>query len=297
MFYPAGSSTARPPTSATLNLSFNGINQAARDLNCTVFFGCGMGASASPADPIRPAWPVPAPDVDYIPISPENTDGFIVFSPLHSPSRSQYIQDLRSAGHPVLFIGSGQNGPTIAVDNSGGIFKAVKHLAQHGHRRIVFLAGSPDDLQGDTGDRMRAYEAALAQNGLESDPRIVVYGRHVYDGGYAGICQIMESETPFTAVLASNDEMALGAMQALKERGRRIPQDIAVIGFDNRLEGTTQEPALSSVHVPLYDMGYHAVELMMHHLEGTAQLNGTIRMNTRLVTRESVRLWQFSTRS
>lgn len=266
---------------------FNGINQAARDLNCNVFFGCGMGASASPADPIRPAWPVPAADVDYVPIGPENTDGLIVFSPLHSPARSQHIQDLRTAGHPVLFIGSGQDGPTIAVDNVSGIFEAVVHLVQHGHRRIAFLAGSPDDMRGDTGERLRAYEDAISRFGLENDPQIVAYGRHVYDGGYAGICQIMDSGASFSAVLASNDEMALGAMQALKERGRRIPQDVAVIGFDNRLEGTTQEPALSSVHVPLYEMGYHAVELMIRHFEGTAPLDGMTRMKTRLVKRES----------
>jgi len=266
---------------------FNGINHAARDLNCNVFFGCGMGTSASPADPIRPAWPILAPDVDYIPIGPDNTDGLIVFNPLHSLTRSQYIQDLRSAGHPVLFIGSGENGPTISVDNFGGIFEAVEHLAQHGHRRIAFLAGSPDDLQGDTGDRLRAYEAALARYGLEIDPRIVAYGRHVYDGGYTGICQIMDNDASFTAVLASNDEMALGAMQALKERGRRIPQDVSIIGFDNRLEVTTQEPALSSVHVPLYEIGYHAVELMIHHLDGTELLKGTVQVNARLVTRES----------
>ncbi|MGC9522890.1 MAG: substrate-binding domain-containing protein [Anaerolineae bacterium] len=266
---------------------FNGIDQAARDLNCSAFFGCGMGASASPADPIRPAWPVPAPDVDYVSIGPENTDGLIVFSPLHSPTRSQQLQDWRVAGHPVLFIGSGENGPTIAADNASGILEAVAHLVEHGHRRIAFLAGSPDDLQGDTGDRLRAYEAALAHHGLERDPRTVVYGRHVYDGGYTGISQIIDSGVPFSALLASNDEMALGAMQAIKERGLRIPQDVAVIGFDNRLEGTIQDPALSSVHVPLYDMGYHAVELMVRHLEGAAQLSGTTRVRTRLVTRES----------
>lgn len=266
---------------------FNGINQAARDLNCNVFFGCGMGASASPADPIRPAWPVPAPDVDYVPISQENTDGLIVLNPLHSPTRSQYIQDLQTVGHPILFIGSGENGPTIAVDNSGGIFEAVGHLVQHGHRRIAFLAGSPDDMQGDTGDRLRAYHAALLHFGLESDPRVVVFGRHVYDGGYAGVHQIMDAHASFSAVLASNDEMALGAMKALEERGCAIPQDVAVIGFDNRLEGTTHEPALSSVHVPLYDMGYLAVELMCQHLKGEKSLNGTSTIKTRLVTRES----------
>ena len=266
---------------------FRGISRAAQDLGCNLLLGCGMGASASPADPIRPAWPIPSSGVDYVPIGPLNTDGLIVFSPLHSAARSQYVQDLITAGHPVMFIGSGENGPSIVADNSGGIIEAVGHLVQHGHKRIAFIAGSPDDMQGDTGDRLRAYQAALVSHGLESDPWMVAYGRHVYDGGSSAMQQIMESGADFTAILASNDESALGAMQVLKEAGRSIPQDVAVIGFDNRLEGATQEPALSSIHVPLFEMGHRAVELLLQHLEGTAELGGTVKINTRLVTRES----------
>jgi hypothetical protein len=144
---------------------FNGINHAAQDLSCNVFFACGMGASARPEDPIRPAWPIPAPDVDNIPISPLNTDGLIVFNPLHSAARSQYIQDLIRAGHPVLFIGSGEPGPTLVTDNSSGIFEAIQHLVDHGHRQIAFLAGSPDDMSGDTGERLSAYQSALEAMG------------------------------------------------------------------------------------------------------------------------------------
>ena len=147
---------------------FNGINQAALDLSCNVFFACGMGASARPEDPIRPAWPIPAPDVDNIPISPLNTDGLIVFNPLHSAARSQYIQDLIRAGHPVLFIGSGEPGPTLVTDNSSGIFEAIQHLVDHGHRQIAFLAGSPDDMSGDTGERLSAYQSALGSYGLDN---------------------------------------------------------------------------------------------------------------------------------
>ncbi len=266
---------------------FSGINQAAQDLGCNLLLGCGMGASASPADPIRPAWPIPAPDVDFVPISPLNTDGLIVFNPLHSAARSQYVQDLISTGHPVLFIGSGEPGLAIVADNTGGIFEAVGHLVQHGHRQVAFIAGSPDDMQGDTGERLRAFQSALVHYGLKNDPQIVAYGRHVYDGGYSAIGQLMDRGASFTAVLASNDEMALGAIQALKEAGRRIPQDVAVIGFDNRLEGTTQEPALSSVHIPLFQMGYRAVELLLRQMEGKAEPGGTVKVNTRLVTRES----------
>lgn len=95
---------------------FNGINRAAQDWRINVFFGCGIGALASPADSIRPAWPMHAPDVDYVPIGPENTNGLIVFSPLPNAAGSQYIQDLRAAEHPVLFIGSGEK---RAIDCSG----------------------------------------------------------------------------------------------------------------------------------------------------------------------------------
>ncbi len=266
---------------------FNGINQAAQDLSCNVFFACGMGASASPEDPIRPAWPIPAPDVDSIPISPLNTDGLIVFNPLHSAARSQYIQDLIRAGHPVLFVGSGEPGPTLVADNSTGIFEAIQHFVNHGHRQIAFLAGSPDDMSGDTGERLSAYHAALESHGLESDPRRVVFGRHVYDGGYAAMRQIMDTAIAFTAVLSSNDEMALGAMKALQEAGRRVPQDVAIIGFDNRLEGAAFDPPLSSIHVPLFTMGQRGMELLFRHIEGKSELPVRTKIPARLIIRKS----------
>lgn len=266
---------------------FHGIDQAAKNRGCNILFGCGMGASASAADPIRPAWPIPAPDVDNIPISPLNTDGLIVFNPLHSKARSQYIQDLIRSGHPVLFIGSGEPGPTLVADNSGGISEAVRHLVDHGHRRIAFLAGSQQDMEGDTGERLKAYKSAIKQYGLEDDPRLVAFGRHVFDGGYSAMRQIMESGAALTAIVSSNDEMALGAMKALKEAGLKIPQDVAIIGFDNRLEGAANNPALSSVHIPLFEMGHQAVDLLLWHIEKGEKLSGTFRIKTRLVVRES----------
>lgn len=266
---------------------FQGINRAAQDLGCNLLLGCGMGASASPEDPPRPAWPFPSPDVDLIPISAENTDGLLVFTPLHSPARSQQVQNLIAGGHPVLFVGSGEVGPTLAADNQGGVFEAIRHLVQHGHQKIAFIAGSPDDLAGDTGERLQAYQAALGSFNLELNPRRIAYGYHIFNGGYSAMQQMMDSGVEFTAVLASNDEMALGVMRALKESGRKIPQDVAVIGFDNRLEGAAHKPSLSSVHIPLFNMGHQAVEHLLRHMEGKENLPDIIRMGTRLVVRES----------
>jgi signal transduction histidine kinase len=99
--------------------------------------------------------------------------------------------------------------------------------------------------------------------------------------------QILASGVPFSAVMASNDESALGAIQALREAGHRTPQDVAIIGFDDRPESAVQEPALSSVRVPLPQMGYRAVELLHRYLTGQAETIESAEVATRLVARET----------
>lgn len=266
---------------------YRGISKAARNLGCNLLLGCGMGPSASPTDPLKPAWPVPAPGQDFVPIGEWNTDGLIVTVPLHSNSRSEYVQKLIKGGHPIIFIGSGEDGPTIAADNRGGIFDAMQHLFQHGHRNIAFIAGSQDDMLGDTGERLEAYRLFCEVNLLDKDPRLVTYGQHIYSGGYAAMQQILSSGVKFSAVMASNDESALGAMEAISDAGLRVPDDIAVIGFDNRLEGAVQKPALSSVHVPLFDIGYRAVELLLQNIQENIPLPKSSTIETRLVIRHS----------
>lgn len=266
---------------------FRGMNRAAQSLDCNLLIGCGIGPSASPSDPYRPAWPEAADDQDFVPIGPWNVHALIVAAPLHSTARAEYLQRLRAAGLPVLFIGSGEPGPTIQANNTAGIFAAVKHLVDHGRRRIAFLAGSPDDLRGDSGQRLNTFRQVSTEFGLVQDNRLIVYGRHVYDGGFASAQQILASGVEFDALIASNDESAIGAMDALQQAGRRIPEEIAVIGFDNRLDGAVHQPALTSVHVPLFDMGYQAVEKMFRHLSMQQPLADTTEVDTYLVIRSS----------
>ena len=266
---------------------FRGIDRAAQDLHCNLLLGCGMGASASMDDPLRPAWPVLSSEVDFVPINESSTDGLIVFPPLHSAARSRYVQGLIEAKHPVLLVGTGEQGPTLAADNRDGVAKAMAHLVQHGHRRIAFIAGNTDDISGDSGERLDAYRQSLEAHSLNMDPNLTAFGHHVYSGGYAAMQQIIASGRTFTAVLASNDEIALGAMQALWETGRQVPGDVAVIGFDNRPEGVSSRPSLSTIHIPLFNMGYQAVEHLVRHIEGTAPLPAIIRVETRFVARES----------
>jgi DNA-binding LacI/PurR family transcriptional regulator/signal transduction histidine kinase len=266
---------------------FRGISRAAQSLDCNLLFGCGIGPSASPSDPYLPAWPEAGDEQDFVPIGPWNVNGLIVATPLHSTARAEYLRQLRADGLPVLYIGSGEPGPTIQANNKAGIFAAVNHLVDHGRQRIAFLAGSADDLSGDSGQRLNTFRQVSAEFGLEQDERLIVYGRHVYDGGFASAQQILASGADFDALIASNDESAIGAMDALKQAGRRIPEEIAVIGFDNRLEGAVYQPALTSVHVPLFNMGYQAVEMMFRHLSKQQPLADTTEVDSFLVIRSS----------
>jgi signal transduction histidine kinase/AraC-like DNA-binding protein/ActR/RegA family two-component response regulator len=260
---------------------------AAHDLGCNLLLGCGMGPWTGRGESLRPAWPLPSSESDFVPIGPWNTEGLIAVSPLHSQARSRYLQDLIAAGHPVVFVAAGERGPTIVADNRSGVLEAMQHLVEHGHQRIAFIAGSPEDMEGDTGERLHAYHEAVARHGLLVDPNLVAWGRHRYDVGRLAMHKLLASGTSFTAVQASNDESALGAMQALREAGHRVPQDVALVGFDDRPESAVQQPSLSSVRIPLRQMGYRAVESLFRYLTGQARTIESARIAACLVPRES----------
>jgi DNA-binding LacI/PurR family transcriptional regulator len=230
-------------------------------------------------------WPVVSPDSDFVPVGPWNTDGLIVFAPLHHNARTRYLEELKNQGYPVLFIATGEGDPMVSADNEAGIRQAVAHLVDHGHRDIAFIAGDPDD-KGDSESRLRSYYSAVDDFGLGTDPRLVTPGLHLFSGGYNAVKTIIDSGVTFTALVASDDSSAIGAMQAIRDVGLRIPRDIAIIGFDDQPDAIAQVPPLTSIHVPLTEIGRQALTLMLDHLAGQHRLE-SVRIPTRLVPRQS----------
>ena len=262
----------------------NGIQTAAKSRGCDVFISWGIRRILD-IHKVYPAWPVVSSESDFIPVGPWNMDGLIVFTPLVSWERSNYLQMLQADGYPVLFIGTGEKGPQIATNSSEGIRQAVAHLAEHGHRRVAFIAGSSSD-KGDSETRLNAYLAAVEEYHLEADPGLIVWGWHAYRGGYQALQTLLASKVKFTAVLASNDTSAIGAMRAIHDAGLNVPHDIAVMGFDNQPEALAQVPPLSSVHVPLELMGEQALIMMADHLSGKIPLS-SMQISTRIMQRQS----------
>lgn len=266
---------------------YSGIRATAREQGCNLLLACGLGPETGP-DTFSPAWPTLSGDADFVPVGPWNTDGLIVVPPLLSQERSQQIQAMKAAGHPIVFVGLGEDGPSIDADNEGGIRQAISHLVWHGHRSIAFLAGYEDkDERGDTGDRLRAYRALVKELGLEADERLIAYGLHNPSGGRGAMRRMLASGVRFTAVQTSNDGSAIGAIEALQEAGLRVPQDVAVVGFDDRLIAVAQVPALTSVYFPESEAGHRALELLLEHIEGRRSGPERVRVSTRLVIRQS----------
>jgi diguanylate cyclase (GGDEF)-like protein len=263
----------------------DGIQSAARVKQCHLLMAWGIRQGTVEAADLFPSWPVVSNDSDFVPVGPWNTDGLIVLAPLRNERRSKYLHELSDQGFPILYVATGEDGPTIAAGNESGIHQAIEHLVQHGHRRIAFIAGDPND-NGDSESRLRAYHSAVAEFGLATDPRLVEPGWHMEFLGYDALKKLLASKVGFTAVAVSDDWSAVGAMRAIREAGLAVPGDIAVIGFDDQPEALAQIPPLASVHVPLPEMGQQAVLLMLDHLFGGHPLE-TIHIPTRLVPRHS----------
>ena len=161
-----------------LDLVLHGIHAEAQNQGCNLLLACGLGHASSPIR-LKPAWPVASPENDFVPVGPWNTDGLIAINPLLTTERSQYIQQVIAEGHPVVFVGPGEKGASVGIDNESGIRQAIKHLVQHGHQRIAFIAGHENnEIDADSLLRLQAYRQAVQAYGLESDPRLIVHGYH-----------------------------------------------------------------------------------------------------------------------
>lgn len=204
-------------------------------------------------------------------------DGLVVMSP---DLGADVLEANLPAGLPVVLLGTAVAGhASVVIDNAAGADAVVRHLADLGHRRIALIGGPAGNT--DAQARRSAYRAALLDRDLEADPALDVEGDFTEASGYAAAEQLLAGERP-TAVFAANDAMAIGALRACREAGLDVPGDLALAGFDDIPVATYVTPALTSVRVPIHDMGRLAVQLVLE--DGAPQ---TTTLTTCLVVRES----------
>lgn len=173
---------------------------------------------------------------------------------------------------------------SVRVDNEQGGYEVTRHLLEMGHKQVVFVSGPADTLDAEL--RYRGYLKAMNEFSAPISKRFDYNGQFTEQGGYTvGKVLSAQSQLP-DAVFASNDEMALGILRAFDEKGIRIPQDVALAGFDNIRISQYVHPALTTVQQPMYDMGAVAAQLLFQALGGSHALE-PVKLATNLVVRQS----------
>ena len=217
------------------------------------------------------------------------TDGAIVLLPEES---SEELRTLQAHGYPFVVADPRQpldeGIPAVSATHSAGARAATDHLLALGHRRIALITGTPGWTA--TEERLAGYRTALVAAGLPPVAELVVEGHFTTDSGHAEAQRLLDLPAPPTAIFASNDNMAVGAMRAVLERGLRIPDDISIVGFDDTELACNVFPRLTTVRQPLAELGRTAVSLLNRLIEGRRTEALRIELATRLVVRESTGL-------
>jgi len=237
----------------------------------TLDFAHGDSSRATPEGPARIGW--------------AHFAGFVVIT---NAVPVGYLRALQEAHKPVVLISRDEPElacPVVLPDNRSGVKQAVEHLLAHGHRRIGFAG---DLLQYDIQERYAAYKETLLTNGVKPDDELFfATSDNLESGGRLAAEKMIAAHLPCTAVVAATDYNAIGIMGALKQAGYVLPQDQAVVGFDDIAEAGLQSPALSSVSPHFERIAALAVELLSRQLRGEAVPPVHYSVPTSYVRRES----------
>ena len=211
-------------------------------------------------------------------------DGLLLVLPYNFEAYSELLNQRRFPHVLIDYEGSSM-GPAIGCNNRQGAYDGASYLLSLGHRRIGFITGIL--TMGSSRSRLLGYRQALSDHGVAEDPALVVEGDYQQPAGYAGAQALLALPEPPTAVFASNDVMAFGAMEAIREAGLRIPHDISVLGFDDIPQAAGVAPALTTVRQPLHEMGRQAVQMLLSYIEDPDRPFEYRELSTSLAIRSS----------
>jgi DNA-binding LacI/PurR family transcriptional regulator/signal transduction histidine kinase len=239
-------------------------------------------------------------NVIYELAGPDNVDGLLIMSGtlgnIIGPERlARYCQRY----HPLPMCSIAvplKDIPSVLVDNVTGTREAIAHLIEtHNSRKLAFIRGPEVNTEAER--RFRVYQDALADYGIPPDPDLVAMGDFERPSGADAVRVLLDERgVSFEAVVAANDYMALGAMEALRARGLRVPEDVAVVGFDDTDEARFHAPPLTTVRQPLYEQGYQATRMLLRQLRGEPGPDRLV-LHTELVVRRSCGCYPLTART
>ncbi len=199
-----------------------------------------------------------------------------------------YILDLQRESFPYLLLNGcieGRNVNSVVADNEGASFAITTHLIRQNHRRIAYIKGIENCSVSI--DRYKGYERAMKAEGLAIPDELIDTGDFMEESGYLATKRLLSGNVFPTAIMAVNDMMAIGAMKAIKEKGLKIPQNIALTGGDGIPLTEYVEPALTTFKVPMYEIGIRGVSRLFEMIEGKRSEPTLDVLETKLLIRTS----------
>ncbi len=218
-------------------------------------------------------------------ITEKRVDGILL---LASRVNDELIPELIQNNYPFVVVGRApeiNKCYSVNNDNIQAAYSAVRHLFNLGHQRIALLNGPEEYILCQ--DRYEGYRFAFREFGIENDPLLVKKGCFSQDDGYRLTLELLGMEPPPSAIFAVDDLMALGAYKAIKERKLRIPGDIAVVGFNDDPLASVIEPNLTTVRIPIYEMGVAASTMIIDLLQNQEVFPAQKILSSELIVRDS----------
>lgn len=218
-----------------------------------------------------------------------SVDGIILATPNVLP-QDHVLKKQRQSAFPVVLIDRGINTREegqLLVEEYVGASQAVEFLIAHGHRHIGMLKETQGYYQ--LTERLAAYRAVLEKHGIPINEDYIQSGELTLKGGYRAAKAVLENKE-VTAIFCGNDEMAIGAYQAVYEKNLRIPEDISVIGFDGLEISEYLAPSLTTVYQPAFDIGYYAAKFLVEAIHGDVKTIPNKTFETTFIERNSTRM-------
>ena len=220
-----------------------------------------------------------------LPLGRHNTDGLIIFT---NCLTEMALRRLDGIGFPMVLLLStppeGLNIPSVAFENKDGAFQMVNHLIRCGHKQIAFLAGAAENE--DSYWREKGYREALAAHNLSLNPKLLAVAGFDEDIANNIVTQWLNAGESIDAIFAADDVSARGAIHAVQSAGQRVPDDIAVVGFDDALLSQYIDPPLTTVRAPIEEAGRTAATQLLHLIHNEPSEPLTL-LPTELVIRRS----------
>ena len=217
----------------------------------------------------------------------KHIDGMILLTPRLDDAG---LKKLEQVDVPTVLMGEieGSNLYSVDVDNELAARKAVQHLLELGHTRIACITNAPATYTA-APDRVRGYKNALTNAGISPEDGLIRYADFTPESGYAEMISLLESGSEFTAVFAASDNVAMGAKAALIEAGKRIPEDISLVGFDDIPWAQYANPPLTTIHLQAEELARRACLVLMDLLKGKEPETKRQVIDTHLIVRKSCR--------